>query len=210
MNAAFPPVVTAGATATFTGGGNAVTLDSSVALADLTNPTLASATVTDANFITGDVLNFINTNAATEGNIAGSYANGVLTLTSANNTATLAQWQAALEAVTYSFSPANGDPTNGGGATSRTIDWQITDTSPTSSTVATSFLNTVHVAPTVTAGNSTIFAVGGTAVAIDVGLTVTDPDSGNNLTGATVTISSGLAQRRHAEFHRGGQHHRQL
>ena len=192
VNAAFPPVVTAGATATFTGGGNAVTLNSSVALADLTNPTLASATVTDANFITGDVLNFINTNAATEGNIAGSYANGVLTLTSANNTATLAQWQAALEAVTYSFSPANGDPTNGGGATSRTIDWQITDTSPTSSTVATSFLNTVHVAPTVTAGNSTIFAVGGTAVAIDGGLTVTDPDSGDNLTGATVTISSGL------------------
>ncbi len=192
VNAAFPPVVTAGATATFTGGGNAVTLDFSLTLADATNPTLASATVTDANFITGDVLNFTNTNT-TDGNIVGSYANGVLTLTSAGNTATLAQWQTALESVTYSFSPSNGDPANGGGDTSRTIDWQITDTTPQSSTVVTSTLDTVHAAPTVTAGNSTIFVAGGTAVATDINLTVNDPDSGDNLTGATITISSGLA-----------------
>jgi microcystin-dependent protein len=191
--AAFPPAVTAGATVTFTGGGNAVTLDSGLVIADGSNPTLASATVTDAGFITGDILNFTNTNTTTEGNIAGSYANGVLTLTSAGNTATLAQWQTALESVTYSFSPGNGDPTNGGGTTSRTIDWQITDTTPQSSALATSTLNTVHVAPSVTAGNSTIFATGGTAVPVDLNVTVDDPDSGNNLSGATITISSGLA-----------------
>ena len=199
VNAAFPPVVTAGATATFTGGGNAVTLNFSLILTDATNSTLTSATVTETNFITGDVLNFTN-NGTTDGNIVGSYANGVLTLTSAGNTATLAQWQTALESVTYSFSPSNGDPADGGGNTSRTIDWQITDTTPQSSTVVTSTLDTVHAAPTVTAGNSTIFVAGGTAVAADINLTVNDPDSANNLTGATMTISNGLP-RRHAEFH---------
>ena len=187
-----PPSIIAGATMNFTGGGTAVTLDNSLVLADSTDPVLARATVTEVGFITGDVLNFTNTNSTTEGNIAGSYASGVLTLTSAGNTATLAQWQTALQSVTYSFSPVNGDPTNGGGTTRHTIDWQFTDTTAQSSNVANSFLNTLHAAPTVTAGNTTFFGVGGTAVAIDNGLVVTDPDSGDNLTGATVTISSGL------------------
>ncbi len=46
---------------------------------------------------------------ATMGNIAGSYnaSTGVMTLSSAGNTATLAQWQAALRAVQYSNSSDN-------------------------------------------------------------------------------------------------------
>jgi hypothetical protein len=38
----------------------------------------------------------------------------VLDLTSAGATATVAQWETALESVTYSFSPTDGDPTDGG------------------------------------------------------------------------------------------------
>ena len=46
------------------------------------------------------------------GNIAGSYnaGTGVMTLSSAGNTATVAQWQAALRAVQYSNSWDNPRP----------------------------------------------------------------------------------------------------
>ena len=55
-----------------------------------------------------DVLSFTNV-PATMGNIAGAYnaGTGVMTLTSAGSTATLAQWQAALRAVQYSNSSDN-------------------------------------------------------------------------------------------------------
>ena len=49
---------------------------------------------------------------------------GTLTLT---GTASVANYQTALESVTYSFSPANGDPTAGGSDTSRTINWTADD-----------------------------------------------------------------------------------
>ena len=51
----------------------------------------------------------------------------MLVLTSVGTTATVMQWETALESVTYGFTPANGDPTNGGGDTSRTIDWTVSD-----------------------------------------------------------------------------------
>ena len=56
----------------------------------------------------GDTLNFTN-----QSGITGSYdsATGTLTLT---GTASLANYQTALDSITYSFSPANGDPTAGG------------------------------------------------------------------------------------------------
>ena len=53
--------------------------------------------------------------------------------------------------MTYSFTPSNGDPTDGGSDTSRTIDWTVNDGTLTSTT-ATSALDTVHVAPVATAG----------------------------------------------------------
>ena len=69
----------------------------------------------------------------------------MLTLT---GNATIAQYQTALESVTYSFY-RNGDPTNGGVDTTRTISWQVTDTLATSA-AATSTV-AIDVAPTVTA-----------------------------------------------------------
>ena len=72
---------------------------------------------------------------------------GVLTLVSSGATATLAQWQAALRSITYSFT-ANGDPTGGGGDTTRTITWTVND-GTASSAADTSVLTAVHTAPTV-------------------------------------------------------------
>ena len=196
-----PMVVTAG-TATFTGGGSPVVLDSGVELSDVdSDGTLASATVSIASgYTVGDTLNFTNVNPTIEGNISvSSDAGGVLVLTSSGATATVAQWQTALEAVTYSFSPSNGDPTGGGGDTSRTIDWVVNDGSTSngssnssSESAPTSTLDTVHVAPTVTTGGTVTFDGGGSPVTLDGTATVSDVDSAGNLTGATVKISSGL------------------
>ena len=187
------PTVTAGATATFTGGGGAVVLDSGIAISDVdSGGVLSSATITVAGAITGDTLNFTNINSTTEGNISVvSDSGGVLKLTSSGSTATLAQWQTALSSVTYSFSPSDGDPTNGGGDTSRTIDWSVNDGVRNSGTV-TSTLDVVHVAPAVTASGTVSYSPLGTAAVLDATLTASDPDSGGNLTGATIKISSGF------------------
>ena len=138
------PVVVAGSTATFTGGGAAVTLDGALTVSDVdSGGNLAGATVSiGAGFHSNaDSLNFINQNG-----ITGSYdaVHGVLTL---SGTASLANYQTALDSITYSFNPANGDPTGGGGDTTRTISYVVND-GVASSAGATSTLDTVHVAPT--------------------------------------------------------------
>jgi gliding motility-associated-like protein len=106
----YPPVVKTSAPVTaFASMGDVtpvpVVIDGGALVTDLSKTTLASATVAvTGNFVTGqDVLAF-TANAATMGNIAGTYSTttGVLSLTSAGATATLAQWQTALSAVTYS------------------------------------------------------------------------------------------------------------
>jgi hypothetical protein len=191
------PTVIAGATATFDGGRSAVVLDSGLALSDVdSGGVLSSATVTIASPITGDTLNFSNTNSTTEGNVAvASDSNGMLVLTSSGSTATLAQWQTALESVDYSFTPTDGDPTGGGSHTSRTIDWVVSDGSTSNgiSSTSTSTLDTVHVAPTVTTSGTVTYPEGGLPVVLDSGVIATDPDSGGNLIGATVTISGVLS-----------------
>ncbi|WP_175938031.1 hypothetical protein, partial [Burkholderia plantarii] len=102
------PILTTGSTGSvpFTAGDNVastpVAIDTGITLSDLDNGTLASATFQiGAGFHAGeDVLGFIND--GTMGNISASYdaATGTLTLTSQHASATLAQWQAALRAVT--------------------------------------------------------------------------------------------------------------
>ncbi len=192
------PVVTAGTpSVTFDGGSTTpVVLDSGITVADSdSGGTLASATVSiSSGYITGDTLNFTN-NSSTMGNIAiSTNSGGQLVLTSAGDTATLAQWDAALQSVSYSFTPSGDDPTGGSANdTSRTISWVVNDgsTSNGTSNTATSTLDTAHVAPVVTAGGTATFDGGGSAVALDGTLTVSDPDSGGNLTGATVTIGTG-------------------
>jgi hypothetical protein len=181
------PEVTAGATATFTGGGSPVVLDGSLTLSDPGGGgNLIGAMVSiSSGFVSGDTLNFIVRNG-----INGSYdsAHGVLTL---SGTSSLTNYQAALESITYSFSPGNGDPTNGGSGQARTISWVATDSS-SSSTAATSTLNVIHVAPSVIAGANVTFMSSGPAVKLDAALTVSDPDSGGNLIGAVISISTGF------------------
>ena len=84
-----------------------------------------------------DVLSFTNV-PATMGNIAGVYnaGTGVMTLTSAGDTATLAQWQAALRAVQYSNSSDNPS------TAARTVSFTVNDSAANSNTVA----RTVNVA----------------------------------------------------------------
>ncbi|MDO1530354.1 Ig-like domain-containing protein [Fulvimonas sp. R45] len=186
------PVVTAtGGTTGYTGGAAAVTIDSGIAVSDRDNATLVSATASiDAgNFQAGDTLAFSNTSAATYGNIVGSYAatTGVLTLTSAGGTATLAQWQAALDAVTFSAGAATqpGD---------RAIHFAVSDGTK-SSAVATDTVS-VDAPPILTAdAGSAAFVAGdnvaGTPVVVDGGITVTDLSSGT-LASATASITGGF------------------
>jgi hypothetical protein len=177
------PTLTAGATATFDGGGAGVTLDSGVSVSDPSSATLASATATIGGFISGDTLT-----VGTTGGLGVSFSNGTLTLT---GSASLATYQTALDSVVYSFDPGNGDPTGGGSHTGRTISWQVND-GVLSSTAADSTLDVVHVAPTITAGASVTYHQNGVPLSLDSGLSVTDPDSGGNLASATVSIGSGF------------------
>ncbi len=191
VDVVFGPVVTAGATVTFDGGGAAVLLDNGLTVTDSASTTLASATVTiGTGNISGDTLTINGTTSGTldSGAISYSFTGSSLTLT---GTDTVAEYQAALRLVNYSFT-SGGDPTGGGGDTTRTIDWAVNDGVVPVAVTATSTLDTVHVAPTVTpSGTTPTFDGGGAAVLLDSGLTVNDVDSGGNLTGATVTISSG-------------------
>ena len=90
----------------------------------------------------------------------------MLTLT---GTSTVADYQTALDSITYSFTPTNGDPTGGGSDTTRTIAWTVSDgsTSNGTSNTGTSTLDTVHVAPVVTAGGTVTFTGGGSPVTLD-------------------------------------------
>ncbi|PMS32180.1 uncharacterized protein DUF4347 [Trinickia symbiotica] len=191
-----PTITTDSGSAAFVAGDNVastpVTIDSGLTITDGESPTLASATVAiTQNFHSGeDILGFTNTSAATFGNISASYnaATGVLTLTSSGASATLAQWQAALDAVTYTDTAVT--PNNA----TRTISFAAVDTSAVISNTAT---RTVTVAdtdqtPIVTTTGGTTNYVGGTSAAtIDGGVTVSDLDNTTQSSG-TVSITSGF------------------
>jgi autotransporter-associated beta strand protein len=106
-----PVVTTTAGVTTFTEGNDVVAtpvvIDADITVSDIDNATLASATVSiTANFQAAeDVLAFIN-DGSTMGNISATYdaATGVLTLTSSGATATLAEWERALAAMTYTNS----------------------------------------------------------------------------------------------------------
>ncbi|WP_321956760.1 DUF4347 domain-containing protein [Paraburkholderia bannensis] len=188
-----PSIVTDSGSAAFVAADNApstpVAIDSGLTLSDVTSTTLTSATVAiTGNFhASEDVLGF--TNDGTMGNIAASYNHntGVLTLTSAGGTATLAQWQAALREVTYVDMAVTPN------SATRTLSFQASDSIYTS-TVATRTVTVTDVDQTPTladSGGSTSYQAGGSAVAIDSGLTVSDLDN-TTLSAATISISSGF------------------
>ncbi|MFK3973972.1 DUF4214 domain-containing protein [Pseudomonas sp. NPDC087358] len=194
-----PVVSTSGGEVTFTPGNNAaavpVIIDKQLTVSDPDNATLASATVAvTGHFNVGDdVLSFTN-NAATMGNISGSYngVTGILTLSSAANQADLAQWQSALRSVTYTDNAIvpNTD--------TRTISFTVNDSQANSTTVTKDIsVATVDQSPVLgTSIGDTVFTEGqnaaSTPVVIDSDLTVSDVD-GNQLVSATISIGNHTA-----------------
>jgi Hint domain len=138
FQASSPIAVSAGASATFNSGGSPVTLDSGLTITDAagTNLTSAAIVIGGANFVPGDTLNYTDQNG-----ISGSYGPSVGELT-LSGSASVADYQAALDSITYSFLPSGGDATNGGANPNRTITWAVGD-GVNNSIAATSSLGTL-------------------------------------------------------------------
>ncbi|MGH8592219.1 MAG: cadherin domain-containing protein, partial [Gammaproteobacteria bacterium] len=174
------PVVTAGATLNFSEDDSAAVIDGTVTVNDVDSVNLTDATVQiTGNYQNGaDVLSF-----ATIGPISSSFdvPSGTLTL---SGTDTLANYQLALQNVMY-LNNSNNPIT-----AARTVTWigsDGTDASlPVTSTITVAATND---GPVIAAGGTLAYTEGGPATAIDLLLTVTDPDS-LNLTGATIQITA--------------------
>src|SRR5205814_1714882 len=142
-----------------------------------------------ANFACGqDTLSFTNV-PATMGNIAGSYnaATGVMTLTSAGGTATLAQWQAALRAVQYANSSDNPS------TSARTVSFAVNDGTGGSNTVTSTVnVTAVNDAPVLATGTTLSYTENGAASAINAAITVADLDN-PTLPSATVSVTGNFA-----------------
>ena len=188
-----PPVLTATGGATFVGGGNPVVIDSGVTVAEA-DGSIANVIVSiTGGFTPGDYLSLAD-DGVQDGDIeASAYdtLNGTLTLGTVSG-ATAAQWQAALDAVVYSFSPTNGDPTAGGEDDTRTITYTAYTGNGLSGS-ATDTLAVVHAAPAIAAPpNGEAYFIGGPPVPLDPGLTVTAPDSSGLLSSGSVSITGGF------------------
>src|SRR5262249_51146217 len=179
-----------GSTVGYTENGVATAINTAITVADLDNSTLSSATVSvTGNFASAeDVLSFTNV-PATMGNIAGSYnaATGVMTLSSAGNTATVAQWQAALRAVQYANSSDNPS------TAARTVTYQINDGATNSNTVTSTVnVTAVNDASVLATGSTLNYTENGAAAAVNGSITVSDVDN-TTLSTATVSITRNFA-----------------
>jgi VCBS repeat-containing protein len=122
------PTVEVDATTIYNLGGSPAVVDPTITIGDVDSGTLQGATVQiTGNFQAGDVLNFV-----AQSGITGSYntATGLLTLT---GSASLAQYEAALEAVTFSSSSTSSLP--------RAISFRVTDAQGALSTPDTATVN---------------------------------------------------------------------
>ncbi|MDQ3987538.1 MAG: Ig-like domain-containing protein, partial [Actinomycetota bacterium] len=178
-----PPVVvtTAGATS-FTEGDPATTIDAGLTVTDQDDTDLEGATVSiSTGFEAGDELLFSN-----QSGITGSYnsGTGVLTLT---EPASVENYQTALRSVQYS---------NAGElvSSSKVVEFKANDGDADSDPATKSIdITEVNDAPTINTTSSVLsYTEGDGPVAVDTGLTVTDPDS-SQLQGATVRITSNFS-----------------
>ena len=135
------PTVTTSSTLNYTENASAQAVDNLLVVADSDNTTLANATVKIASgFVSAeDYLQFTNV-AGTMGNITATYnySTGVMNLSSAGNTATLAEWQTALRAVAYAN--VSDNPTT----TPRTVSYIVND-GLLDSTLLTTTVNVIPV-----------------------------------------------------------------
>ncbi|MEA3642681.1 MAG: DUF4347 domain-containing protein, partial [Lamprobacter sp.] len=179
-----PPALSdAGGTLAFTEGDAASVIDTSLTLSDTDSADIASATVsvTDGYVSSEDVLGFTNQNG-----ISGSWnsGTGVLTLT---GTATLAEYEAALESVTYqNTNTANPNTSN------RTITWVVNDGTDDSEPVTSTITVTdVNDAPTLSANASNpTFTEDGSAVTLFSEASASTVENGQTFTGLTLTVTN--------------------
>ncbi|UUO06295.1 hypothetical protein M4951_23440 [Blastopirellula sp. J2-11] len=174
--------------ATFTeGGGPAAVVDTDLALTDVDNTTLTSATVTITNLLDGDaeVLAVVTSGTA----ITASYVGGVLTLTGED---TLANYELVLRSLTYENSSEN--PTE----TARVIEVVVNDGADNSvAAISTVTILLEDDAPSVDLNgddegidfSATFTEEEGPVAIVDTDLAIADADSAT-LTSATITITN--------------------
>jgi lipopolysaccharide export system protein LptA len=181
-----PPTATAAASVGFTEG-QTVALSPTLAVADVDNINLLSATVaiTGGTFANdGDVL---TANTAST-SITASYNSATETLILTGSD-TVVNYQAVLDSVAFA---SGSNPDDYGSQQSRTVTWVVDDGSGSSnlSTAATTTVNVTAIndAPTVSVAAGVSFTAGQT-VALSPAASVSDPDN-LNLTSATVSITA--------------------
>ncbi len=148
-----PVVTVSGGSASWSEGNNVastpVVVDAGLTLVDADGPNPLSATARMLTYFSAqDTLSFVN-DGLTMGNIVGTWTvgTGTLTLTSAGNQATVAQFEAALRAITYNNS------SNSPNSTTRTVQFIVTDGSSAQSTAVTRdvTITAVNDSPTISA-----------------------------------------------------------
>ena len=178
------PVVKGASSIGYTENAAATVINSNIEVTDADDATLGSATVKVTNFVAGqDVLSF-SANAGTMGNIAGSFdaATGTMTLTSAGRTATVEQWQKALQSVKYSNTSDN--PVT----TPRAVQFRVSDGAAMSDVVTSTItVAAVNDAPVATGGSTINYRARESAIAVTPAIVVSDADN-TTLTRATVTM----------------------
>jgi VCBS repeat-containing protein len=177
-----PVAGTSGGSTSYTENAASVVIDNAVTVADPDDANIESATVSiTGGFNSGDVLEFTNQLGITQQPY--NSATGVLTLT---GSATKAQYQTAIR--TVKFRSTNDNP-----ATSKTVEFKFSDGDANSNgATKTIAVTRTNDAPTLaTTGTPLAYGENAGPVAVDTGLTLTDPDS-TQIQGATVQISSGF------------------
>jgi hypothetical protein len=176
----------------YTENGATVALDGNVTVSDVDDTNIVTAIITISNNLTeGDTLNFTNQNG-----ISGSYnaGTGILTLT---GNATKDFYQTALRSIT--FSSTSDDPTVNATKTTRSITWTVTDANSEGLGAQTSSTRTTTLtvvpakdAPVLAgAGQTLLYTESGDAAVIDATVNVASDIDDTQISGATVTISSG-------------------
>ncbi|UGY18283.1 cadherin repeat domain-containing protein [Bradyrhizobium septentrionale] len=177
------PVVTAGHTLNYTENQAATAIDSAITVTDGDDANLVSATVQiTGGYVNGeDVLAFANT-----ATITGTFnaATGTLTLT---GTDTVANYQAALAAVTYHNTSDN--PSGAARTVTITANDGTLDSSPVTDTIN---VTPVNDPPVVVAGHTLNYTENQAATAFDPAITVSDVDN-TTLASATVQITGNYA-----------------
>ncbi|WNG86744.1 hypothetical protein C6A87_023520 [Mycobacterium sp. ITM-2016-00317] len=174
-----PPVVVVGGLPIFRLGGSPVKVVSSVSITDVDSENLSKATLTigPAGYKSGDMLAY---NATADSPITASWDAATRTLT-LSGVASIAEYEAAIKAVTFSASE---------GGLSRSISVSVTDDTEKESLVpGAAVVTVIGLPPIVTLGGLPIFRLGGAPVKVVSSVSITDVDS-DNLSRATLTIGS--------------------